>query len=75
MKRDLTERQKFALRAVEKGAVVQKRVRMGWRIITKYVAWDSDITTQIRSLLRVHRLIRFKSAGVLELRVKKHEDA
>jgi hypothetical protein len=70
--RPLTDKQRFALRAVEKGIVRRVLRKFGWRTVANYYAWDSDITDQVRSLMRVHRLIRFTrdGNGGLELRQK-----
>lgn len=73
MNRELTSKQKFALRAVEKGAVVRKLDRIGWRTISRYYAWDSEITTQIKSLRFTHRLIRFAAPGILTLKKQKEK--
>jgi hypothetical protein len=49
--RPLTDKQIFALRAVQKWAVRHTTVRIGWRTMVKYIAYDSDVTLQVRSLL------------------------
>lgn len=63
MKRKLTDKQVFALCAVEKGVVRRKLERIGSQTHSRYFAWDREITCQIKSLRFVHRLIRFKSDG------------
>jgi hypothetical protein len=61
----LTDKQRFALRAVELGAVRAVAKRVGWKTVAEFWAWDSNVTVQIRSLVRTHRLCRYTRDGVV----------
>ncbi len=59
----LTDKQIFALVCVQKGAVRFKEDKIGWRTFARWVAYDSDITGQIKSLRR-RGLVRCPYPGI-----------
>ena len=64
--RALTEKQRFALRMVDKGWVEIKLVPVAWRkfppVLRMYWALDTDISLQIKSL-RKRGLVKWRDRG------------
>jgi hypothetical protein len=61
--RKLTPMQVFALVCAEKQAIRENVKSFGWRTFITFLAFDSDITTQVKAL-RKRRLLQYRRMGV-----------